>query len=638
MGTARAALILLLAPLILAGGRPPAAAPVPAASAAVALQNPILFVTQVPVPADFTTIGSVFGNHLPDVQSAARGGDLWILYPGGQTRNLTRAAGFGNAGFQGAGAIAVREPAVHWSGSKALFSMVIGAPVEQYEEPPTFWQIYEVSGFGAGDQVHIAKIPNQPAGFNNISPIYSPDGRILFTSDRPRGGQPHLYPQLDEYEEAPTVSGLWSLDPATGDLDLLDHAPSGAFTPIVDSVGRVIYTRWDHLQRDQQADSDALEGDQYGTFDWSDETAGAAKLPRAEEIFPEPRAARTDLLAGTNLQGHSFNHFFPWTVNPDGTEHETLNHIGRHELHGYFDRATNDDDSIAEFIAEQSGRLNSDEILNFIQIAEDPRTPGRFFGVDAPEFRTHASGGIVVLAAPLGRPADAVPLIAITDAATRDVVPEGSPVGPLGHFRDPLPLANGDLVAAHAAEMREDQNLGSRELPQSRYAFRLKTLRPTGSLWVADQLLTAGFTANVSWWDPDVLVSYNGPLWELDPVEVRSRPLPPLRSGALEAPELAIFQQEGVDVAGFRAWLRQNELALAVSRDVTTRDELDRQQPFNLRVAGGSAQTHRRQRTGVRRCATCSSSRPISCAASAASRARGTGAACWRGCCTIRAS
>src|SRR6185312_14061059 len=310
----------------------------PAKVVAKALANPILFVTQVPIPDDFTTVGSVFGNQRAEVDSAGRGGDLYIQYPSGALRNLTREAGFGNDGFQGAGSIAVREPSVHWNGSKALFSMVVGATTERYEWVTTYWQIYEITGLAEGGHAVITRVPNQPANANNVSPLYSPDGRILFSSDRPRGGEPHLYPQLDEYEEAPTTSGLWSLDPATGDLRLLDHAPSGVFRPLVDSFGRVVYTRWDHLQRDQQADSDAQEGAGYGTFNYADESAGAARLNSRAEIFPEPRADRQDLLAGTPLEGHSFNHFFPWQINPDGTEHETLNHIGRHELHDYFNR------------------------------------------------------------------------------------------------------------------------------------------------------------------------------------------------------------------------------------------------------------------------------------------------------------
>ncbi len=89
-----------------------------------ALPYPILFVTQPPVRQDFTTIGSTFGNHLGGIQEAVRGGDLWIRYPDGTLKNLTAAAGYGSTaagGFQGAGAIAVRDPAVHWDGTKAVF-------------------------------------------------------------------------------------------------------------------------------------------------------------------------------------------------------------------------------------------------------------------------------------------------------------------------------------------------------------------------------------------------------------------------------------------------------------------------------------------------------------------------------------
>src|SRR6185295_4110857 len=153
---------------------------------------------------DFTTIASVFGNHRTEMESVARGGDLYVRYPSGALKNLTAAAGYGLAGgFQGATSIAVRDPSASWDATRALFSMVIGAPPQQYEWITTYWQIYEVTGLGEGDTPVITKLPNQPSEANNVSPLYGTDGRILFTSDRPRDGQPHLYPQLDEYEEAP---------------------------------------------------------------------------------------------------------------------------------------------------------------------------------------------------------------------------------------------------------------------------------------------------------------------------------------------------------------------------------------------------------------------------------------------------
>src|SRR6266404_1244173 len=187
--------------------------------------NSILFVTQVPIPADFATIGSVFGNQRATPDSCGRGGDLYIRYPDGTLKNLTCAVGFGAYGSQHTNGIAVRQPCVHWSGKKAVFSMVVGAPRYQYDyNTVNYWQLYEITNFTDPASVPIiTKVPNQPPNFNNVSPIYGADDRIIFTSDRPRNGQPHLYPQLDEYEEAPTVTGLWSLDPGTGDLFMVEH-------------------------------------------------------------------------------------------------------------------------------------------------------------------------------------------------------------------------------------------------------------------------------------------------------------------------------------------------------------------------------------------------------------------------------
>ncbi len=411
-----AALLVLLS---VAGSRPPAG-PAPAARAAD-LSYPILFVTQVPVGDDFTTIGSTFGNHQASLYSAGRGGDLWIRYPDGALKNLTAAAGYGGSGFLvGAAGIAVRDPSVYWDGAKAVFSMVVGAPTQRYYEPDVTWQLYEITGLGPSDTPQITHVANQPAGYNNISPIYGSDDRIIFTSDRPRNGQAHLYPQRDEYELAPTNSGLWSLDPASGELRLLNHAPSGDFTPSIDSFGRLIFTQWDHLQRDQEADADeaAATPDEncyygnpvgqlpFGTFNYTDETAGAvAQLNVRTEVFPEPRGCRADLLAGTNLAGHTFNQFFPWQINQDGTGSEVLNHLGRHELSGYIPASLTNDDNVYDYYGQDT-RFNTNEVDNLFQVKEDPLHPGTYYAVDAPEFYTHAAGQVISLTAPPGLDAD----------------------------------------------------------------------------------------------------------------------------------------------------------------------------------------------------------------------------------------
>jgi hypothetical protein len=67
--------------------------------------------------------------------------------------------------------------------------------------------------------------------------------------------------------------------------------------------------------------------------------------------------------------------------------------------------------------------------------------------------------------------------------------------------------------------------------------------------------------------------------------------MPTNRATASVAPtEAQVFVSEGVPIPEFQSWLRSNNLALLVSRNVTRRDRADREQPFNLRVpfAGGT--------------------------------------------------
>lgn len=565
-------------------------------SVSYAQPYPILFVTQVPIPSDFTTIGAVFGNHKASMKKAGRGGDLWIKYPDGKYLNLTTAAGYGTSGMQGANSIAVRDPSIHWDGNKALFSMIVGAPTEQYQVQDYYWQIYEITGLTQGQTPRITRVAKQPVNYNNISPIYGTDDRIIFTSDRPIDGQAHLYPQLDEYEMEPTNTGLWSMDPVTGDLILLNHAPSGNFTPIIDSFGRVIFTQWDHLQQDQMADSDrkrAASGQPltYGTFNFSSEAANA--IPRFNdrtEVFPEPRDTSITIPAGSNLEGHRINHFFPWQINEDGTEVETLNHIGRHELKDYLARTFNDDSNIKEYYG-QIPRFNPNSIDQMLHVKEDPTRPGRYYGTDAPEFRSHSGGQIIRLDAPPALNPDQMRVTYITHRDTSDITTSPSQ-NHSGLYRDPLPLSNGTVIASHTSETREDQNIGSREFPRSMYDFRLKTLTlSSNGYYVAGAPVTPGISKTIKYWDPDRLVTYSGLLWEWQAVEVRPRPRPATRTASLPAIEQQIFDQANVDVTEFKDYLKKKNLSLIISRDVTRRDDLDKQQPYNLRVAGTNKQT-----------------------------------------------
>ncbi len=558
------------------------------------LPNPILFATQVPFPYDTTTITNVFANHLPSTKAAPRGGDLCILYPDGTLKNLTALAGYGKSGSQDTNGIAVREPSMHWSGMKALFSMVVGAPTAQNDSTPFYWQMYEITGLGEFQTPVITKVPFQPAHYNNTNPIYGTDDKIIFSTDLPHNGQGHLYPQHDEYRGEPANTGLWRLDPTSGDLTLLDHSPDGDFRPLVDSYGRVIFSRWDHLQRDGNADVDVIDGNKFGSFNYSDESAGATVLAGDRtEFYPEPQSKRTDLLAGTNMIGFEFNHFIPWEINEDGTSGETMNHVGRHDLNQAFGRSFNDDPKLVNFSPSPT-RTNQNSIFNMVQLAEDPTTPGRFYGVDCQENGEHGGGQIITLAGAPTLDAQDMYVTFITDRQTATPLPEAGSPGPAntGHYRNPLPLSDGTLLSVHTAENKADKNLGTYSNPVSRYAFRIKTMQVrTGSILMANAPITAGISKSVSYWSDGGVVNFSGTLWELDPVEVKSRTIPTARISHLGAPERSVIAEEGVDTTALRNYLTLHNLALIVSRNITNRNTDDRQQPFFLKVHNSSTQS-----------------------------------------------
>ncbi|MFN3266482.1 MAG: hypothetical protein ACK41E_06530, partial [Deinococcales bacterium] len=417
------------------------------------------------------------------------------------------------------------------------------------------------------------------------------DDRIIFTSDRPRDNSSHLYPQRDEYESTPTVTGIWSLDPKSSDLKLLNHAPSGNFSPSIDSFGRLIFVQWDHLKRDQQADADKYNNGENGSFNFASEAANAPRLNSRAEIFPEPRVPQE--LSGTNLNAHDFNQFFPWMILEDGTEGETLNHAGRHELmsgdgRGYIEPSLTDDPALETFLKDNTLSQNKNYLENMLQLREDPNARGYYFGTNALEFGTHASGQLVRLKGAPSVPVTQMTIENITHPSTAAPRAEDAPANTnqSGMYRDPLPLFGGKIIAVHTSETRAEKVGNS--LTASRYAFRLQSLKTNSAgIYIPDAPLTSGIKKSLEFWSPDVKVTFSGNLWELQPVEVRARTRPARLTQPLPSPEASVFQKAGVNETAFRNYLRANNLALAVIRNATTRDVADKQQPFNLRVPNG---------------------------------------------------
>ncbi|MEP6685961.1 MAG: hypothetical protein ABJB22_04220 [Verrucomicrobiota bacterium] len=633
--------------------------------------NPILFVTQVPMPEEVNTrtipnnymsCVSPFGNHLGGTAFAGRGGSLWVRFPANampalnhQVIDLLASADWSAVpgGRPEANAIAVRNPCVFWDKSKAAFSMVIGAPSGPNDNTSFVWQLYEITlptqaQLNAGTKPILTQVPNQPA-YNNIMPCYTPDGQFVFASDRPFNGQPHLT-QREEYLGLPTVSGLWKLNPRADisqpdALQLLHHSPSGAFSPTVDSAGRLIFVNWDHLSRDIEAMTDERDSDPNfgepapnvfsgwhatgnGSGNFADESAGAAFTPGSPygqgphlDFFPEPRNSdkKTLMLEWNNtINGVTTNIFMPWMINLDGSAGEILNHVGRHEVAGGLRRNFNTDSNLVDLspqIAPGYGGLTVHNFFNNLMwVREDPNSPGTFFGVDAGDLGTHGAGQIVKLTnAGLNVNPDTMQVIYVTAGATGSAKPQGIPVVRVGMnittpptpftplttpetlYRTAVPLADGALVASTATGVDQtDWNRGTVSQPSTPFTFRLKSLRLQGGSFVPDINLTNGLTIKTSYYVPGQVqpVTYsNVAAWELDPAEVVARTPPTPVSATIDPIEAGVFAATGVDIQTFQNYLMQQNAALTISRNVTRRDLHDRQQPYNLKVLWSTTQT-----------------------------------------------
>lgn len=578
------------------------------------LENPLLFTLVGPPALSYGSYAhqlETFGNHLTSMRVAPRGGDLALMDIYGNVRLLTQEAGFGLATgeIQTESAIAVRQPAIHWDGTRALFSMIIGGPIKAYDQTyrDNTWQIYEITNLDQvieGDTAIIVKVPFQPE-YNNISPIYGTDDQIIYTSDAPLFGMEHTYPPLDEYESTPINSGIWKLNPGTGDVVHLTHSPSGDFDLFLASDGRVLSTRWEHLKRDQQTDATRLDVYDYDPVQYETENIDATIIngpttidgkPYADEngvpyeLFPEARV-ESDPTRNPNEPLHDFNEFLVWEITENGERHQTMNHVGRHEFGGVFQHPSKTDDpnlvyNLGDLSANQN-RLTVGSDAGIFQIKEDPRPgkEGTFYGTWAREFSRFASGRIFEFALPIGANPQDMEVIDWTS----ELIDSGEPNAP-GHYRNPVMSTNGTMIVSHTHQTE----LFSRDNP---YHFQIKKLIQNNESesatehYAGSAITGEGFTKEIVWYGDFVEpLRDTVKLHEVDIVEIIERSRPAARPEyEITSIEEEIIEEEGVVAAELRQWMIDNNLAMIVIRNATERDAGESQQPFNLQVPGGTS-------------------------------------------------
>lgn len=578
-------------------------------------EHPLLFALVPPPMHTSTSYGhqmETFGNHLTDMESAPRGGDLCLMKTDGTVRFLTAEAGFGVASgqVQAENAIAVRQPCIHWDGKRALFSMVVGGPLRRFDVSyqSNKWQIYEITNLDQvvqqGMVANIVKVSGQPS-YNNISPIYGSDDQIIFTSDAPLFNLTHTYPALDEYESTPINTGIYKINPETGKVIHLSHSPSGDTDLFLASDGRILSTRWEHLKRDQQADETRFGSNDYQIKTFASEAANAQPIvapqvkdgkPFADErgvpyeVFPEALSAQ-DPTRDPNESLHDFNEFLIWEMSEDGEGHQTMNHAGRHEFGGlYLAPSKKNDPNLSEnfgTITKNAYHNTVSSDAGLFQLKEDPRPgkQGTFYGTWSREFKRFASGRIFEFTMPIGFNPQDMEIIDWTDPAI------DNSDNNKGHFRNPLMLQNGTMLVSFATQT----DLFSQNKP---YHFQIAKMvkangTPSSTEHIAGERITGtGFEREIIYHgDPATPLRATVKMNEVDVVEVTTRPRPTKIPSKIEDIEKQVIAEEDVNEEELRTWMRERNLALIVVRNATERDAADLQQPFNLSVPGGVSTT-----------------------------------------------
>ncbi len=121
---------------------------------------------------------------------------------------------------------AIRDPVVHWSGNRILFSWLKG--------PANNFLLYEIGADGTNlRQITTGK-------FDDIEPVYLPDDSIMFGSGRAKRWVPCFRTQ---------VATIHKCDADGANVRMISTNVEHDNTPWVMNDGRVLYTRWEYVMR-----------------------------------------------------------------------------------------------------------------------------------------------------------------------------------------------------------------------------------------------------------------------------------------------------------------------------------------------------------------------------------------------------
>lgn len=127
------------------------------------------------------------------------------------------------------------SPALSYDGKTVLFGWASGG--HEKWKPENRFNLFRVNVDGSG----LARLTD--GDFDNFDPCWLPDGRIVFISTR-RGGFGRCHPR-----PVPTYT-LFSMNSDGSDIRCLSYHETNEWQPSVDHNGKLLYTRWDYIDRD----------------------------------------------------------------------------------------------------------------------------------------------------------------------------------------------------------------------------------------------------------------------------------------------------------------------------------------------------------------------------------------------------
>ncbi len=189
----------------------------------IAQTGPIAFVKRVP---------SSFSHQLTQYygMTARPGGGIFVLENPGQSMRTRELVDLPLGSYE--------HLDVSWTGDKILFAycQVDSAPANRAAHPERTYHLYEVRADGTG----LRRLTDGP--FDDFSPRYLPNGQIVFISTR-RGG-------YHRCGAGPCpVYTMAVMNPDGSGLRVISFHETHEWDPAVMNDGRVVYTRWDYVDR-----------------------------------------------------------------------------------------------------------------------------------------------------------------------------------------------------------------------------------------------------------------------------------------------------------------------------------------------------------------------------------------------------